>query len=174
MFLIHPSKLSTKSSSRIKCKFKTGYPTSRKIYTTGSPTISIKLISTIGRFFEAFSRRSSSSARVRRTLERRGRAETSGRVLASVTLASRYARDTHRSNWVTSARATAFSCPWENDAAPVFLSRESSIFRLFCPPASSPKYAKDERPTEPLFSSLDHRCRIRFLAFAAREVLSSS
>lgn len=75
MFLIHPSKLSTKSSSRIKCKFKTGYPTPRKIYTTGSPTpISIKLISTIGRFFEAFSRRSSSSARVRRTLERRGRA----------------------------------------------------------------------------------------------------
>lgn len=74
MFLIHLSKLSTKSSSRIKCKFKTGYPTPRKIYTTGSPTISIKLISTIGRFFEAFSRRSSSSARVRRTLERRGRA----------------------------------------------------------------------------------------------------
>lgn len=170
MFLIHPSKLSTKSSSRIKCKFKTGYPTPRKIYTTGSPTISIKLISTIGRFFEAFSRRSSSSARVRRTLERRGRAAARDFRPS----ARRYARDTHRSNWVTAARATAFSCPWENDAAPVFLSRESSIFRLFCPPASSPKYAKDERPTEALFSSLDHRCRIRFLAFAAREVLSSS
>lgn len=170
MFLIHPSKLSTKSSSRIKCKFKTD--ASKNLHHWISDDfhkIDLDDRSFFRGFLEAVVVLGTSSKDVGK--ERKG---SGSRLPAECSPRSRYARDTHRSNWVTAARATAFSCPWENDAAPVFLSRESSIFRLFCPSASSPKYAKDERPTETLFSSLDHRCRIRFLAFAACEVLSSS